>query len=337
MCYRISIYGILIVVLIQSAFVKRAQGDIPSVTASIDHDSIQIGGQARIGFSIASPASYLWQWPEITDQIIKNIEVVSQSAIDTISPRGSDLFTLHKQVLITSFDSNYYAIPPFQFKYRTPDDTTWNLVETQPFLLYVAGVNVDFSASIRDIKKPVGAPLTLLEILPWLLLLIVLVSALVLYRYYLIRKRARILLAPKPPKPKIPPHTRALDALEKLRQKKLWQNGRLKEYHSELTDILRHYIEERFEIMAVEMTSTEILDTAKESNLPEQATEKLTTILQRADIVKFAKGIPLPEEHEDSFACSIDFIRATIPVLAETLNANTDVSNTENFENEPNR
>lgn len=335
MNYRLSIYSILIAIMIQMAFWVRAQENIPSVTVSIDRDSISIGNQARIGFLVASPSSYLWQWPEITDQIVKDIEVVYQSSIDTIRPRGSDLITLQKQVLITSFDSGYYAIPPFQFKYRMPGDTAWNLVETQPFLLYVAGVNIDISGSIRDIKDPMGAPITFLEILPWLLLLIVLISGLILYRYYLRKKRARALLAPKPPKPRVPPHTRALDALEQLRQKKLWQSGRVKEYHSELTDILRHYIEERFEIMAVEMTSTEILDDVKKSDLPAQAIEKLTRVLHRADLVKFAKGNPLPDEHEDSFACSIDFIRATIPVITATLKASTEGINTENTETDP--
>lgn len=297
----------------------QAQNDFPAVKANISRDSINIGGQARIDFTIATSDAYLWQWPEITDQVVKDVEVVSQSAIDTVRQRGSNLITLQKHIVITSFDSGYYAIPPFQYKYRIPGDTTWNLIETQPFLLYVAGVNVDISGSIRDIKDPIGAPLTFLEILPWLLLLVFAIAGIFLYRYYLKKKRAKAQLAPKPPRPKIPPHTRALNALEQLRQKKLWQNGQIKEYHSELTDILRHYIEERYDIMAIEMTSSEILDAINEKLLPALATNKLTTILQRADLVKFAKGNPLPDEHEESFVSGVDFVRATIPTPAEAL------------------
>lgn len=293
------------------------QVDTPFVEAKIGADSIKLGSQTVIDFSIATTQDYFWQWPLFDEKITEKVEIVRQTGIDTTSQRNSDLLLLKKQIVITSFDTGYFAIPPFVFQYKSAGDTSWSTFETEAFLLYVSGLDVDANASIRDIKGPIGAPLTLMEILPWLLLAILIVAGILYYRHYLKKRRARALSAPKPAKPKIPPHTLAMDALDRLRQKKLWQSGRIKEYHTEITDILRHYLEGRFDIMAVEMTTSEIREITLARPLPSQAREKLLAVFERADLVKFAKSMPVPAEHEESFMLAVDFVRSTIPVVAE--------------------
>jgi hypothetical protein len=280
-------------------------------------DSIKLGSQTKVLFSVTSPAGYLWQWPEISEKITDKVEIVSQTGIDTIRQRQSDLMLLRKEATVTSFDTGFHAVPPFTFKYKTPDDTLWTEIESEPFLLHVSGPDVDLSLPIRDIKGPMRAPLTFREILPWLLLIILIVAGVFLYRYYLKKKKASAALLPKPIKPKTPPHRKALDALEQLHQKKLWQSGRVKEYHSEITDILRRYLEERYQIMAVEMTTSEIMEAVMTHPVPTQAKEKLLVIFERADLVKFAKSMPLAAQHEDSYMLAIDFIRATMPQAIE--------------------
>jgi len=293
------------------------QDSAPFLEGKLEHDSIKLGSQTKINFSIATPGNYIWQWPVLADKITEKVEIVNQTGIDTVRQRRSDLVMLQKQMVITSFDSGYHAIPPFVFKYQLPGDTLWNTLETDPLLLFVAGLSVDLNIPIRDIKGPIRAPLTFMEILPWLLLAIIIVSGVLLYRRYLKIKRARVPVLRKPVKPKIPPHRVALDALENLHRKKLWQSGRVKEYHSEITDILRHYLEARFNIMAVEMTTYEILQASVAQEIPSQAREKLRLIFERADLVKFAKSMPLPAEHEESFMHAVDFIRASIPLVPE--------------------
>ncbi|HHN48813.1 MAG TPA: hypothetical protein ENN08_07825 [Bacteroidales bacterium] len=294
------------------------QHDATGVSVAPAADSIKLGSQTKILFSVTSPAGYLWQWPEINEKITDNVEIVSQTGIDTIRQRRSDLVLLRKEASVTSFDTGFHAIPPFTFKYKSPDDTLWIEVESEPFLLHVAGPDVDLSLPIRDIKGPLRAPVTFREMLPWMLLIILIVAGVFLYRHYLKKKKASAALLPKPLKPKIPPHRKALDALEQLRQKKLWQSGRVKEYHSEITGILRRYLEERYQIMAVEMTTTEIMESVAMHPVPLQAKEKLLVIFERADLVKFAKSMPLPGQHEESFMLAIDFVRATMPLAIES-------------------
>lgn len=310
------------------------QNSTPYVEARLGADSIYLGSQTSLVFTIASPDNYTWQWPEIGDKITEKIEIINQTAIDTTKQRRSDLVLLRKHLTITSFDTGFHAIPRFQFQFKSSSDTLWTTLETEPFLLYVAGPEVDLGLPIRDIKGPLKAPLTYMEVLPWLLIVILIAAGLLLYRYYLQKKKSRLPLLPKPAKPKIPPHTRALDALEELRRKKLWQNGKIKEYHSEITDILRHYIEERYGIMAVEMTTSEIMEAAHKNDLPSQARGKLQEIFERADLVKFAKSVPLPDEHEKSFMLSVDFVRSTIPLAANSgSQQNLDENITENMTN----
>ena len=317
MSIRKTIYFLLTVSFSTMWLLIAGQDSAPTVEGKLTHDSINLGTQTKISFSIATPENYSWQWPVLADKITEKVEIVNQTGIDTLRQRRSDLVMLQKQVVITAFDSGYHAIPPFTFKYQLPGDTVWNTVETQPLLLFVAGLSVDLNIPIRDIKGPLRAPLTFMEILPWLLLAIIIVVGVLLYRRYLKKKRARVKMMPKPLKPKIPPHRVALDALESLQRKKLWQSGRVKEYHSEITDILRHYLEARFNIMAVEMTTSEIMDASLTQEIPSQAREKLRLIFERSDLVKFAKSNPLPAEHEESFMHAVDFIRASIPLVPE--------------------
>jgi hypothetical protein len=115
-------------------------------------------------------------------------------------------------------------------------------------------------------------------------------------------------------KPQIPPHVKALEALEALRAKHLWQQGRIKEYHSVLTDIVRIYIEGRFGVDALEMVTSEVLDAMRASGqLDEPNLEGLRRILQTADMVKFAKYNPLPDEHDGSFRSAVRFVNETAP------------------------
>jgi bifunctional N-acetylglucosamine-1-phosphate-uridyltransferase/glucosamine-1-phosphate-acetyltransferase GlmU-like protein len=114
-----------------------------------------------------------------------------------------------------------------------------------------------------------------------------------------------------PPKPKIPPYVTALEALETLRLKKLWQADKVKEYYSELTDIVRQYIEAQFGVQAVEMTTDDILYGLKNIGINAQAMGKLTNTLQTADLVKFAKATPHALENDTALSYSVDFVSET--------------------------
>ena len=114
-----------------------------------------------------------------------------------------------------------------------------------------------------------------------------------------------------PPKPSEPPHVTALQNLENIRNQKLWQEGKYKEYHTLISDTLRMYLEGRYGITAMELTSDEILKVMKSQVIDPVSKEKLKQILVLADYVKFAKVVPIDVENELSMNSAFDFINGT--------------------------
>jgi len=159
-------------------------------------------------------------------------------------------------------------------------------------------------------------PLTFKEVAPYILLVIV-VAALIYFGIWYYRKRKKAEPIFKISKPKLPPHEIAMEELEKLRQKKLWQNNKIKEFYTELTEIVRKYIEGRFSINALEMTTDEIMESFKSIDISEDAKGKLRQMLVLADMVKFAKEQPVPTENEQSFNNALDYVQSTIIVIKE--------------------
>jgi hypothetical protein len=133
---------------------------------------------------------------------------------------------------------------------------------------------------------------------------------------YSIRRRKKNLpLFVKPPKPKEPAHLWALRELDRIREEKLWRKDKIKEYYSEVTEVLRIYVEERFGFPAMEQTSAEILDSfgSRKDMISEKTTGYLARILPLADLVKFAKYTPLPDDHNIVLANSYLFVNETKP------------------------
>jgi hypothetical protein len=117
-----------------------------------------------------------------------------------------------------------------------------------------------------------------------------------------------------------------LEELNKLREEKLWQQGNVKLYFTQLTDIIRMYIERRYSINAMEFTTDEILSSACITSLDAGIVNKLRFTLTTADMVKFAKGQPLASENELSMSNSYDFINETKNIPSPTVETKTEVA-----------
>lgn len=109
----------------------------------------------------------------------------------------------------------------------------------------------------------------------------------------------------------LPAHVRAANELDKLKAEKIWQQGREKEFYSKLTDILRRYIYEREGINAMEMTSGEILNNIRQISDVDSVYDNLKQILSTADLVKFAKYKPYPDENDLSMVNAYFFVNQT--------------------------
>ena len=283
-----------------------------SATARLDTAAMLIGDHVGLKLQFEGPAGVQVIWPSFKDTILGNIIVIGRSKIDTNYSKDKKSLTLSQELNITCYDSGFYTFPQIPFRYRVLPDTTARTISSALSALMVHTVKVDTTNSIKPIKGPLKVPLTFREILPYLLAAIALIAVVIVLVWYLKKRKKHEPIIQIRPKVKLQPFEKALQDLEKLRFKKLWQEGHIKEYHSELTDILRTYIETAFGIPALENTTFEITGQLNlRSDFSKDMVEKLDRILRIADMVKFAKALPLPQENENALTAGVEFINGT--------------------------
>ncbi len=280
-------------------------------TASLDSTNILIGDQVKLFLEIDHPKSVDVTFPQVPDTIAGFIEVLGKTAVDTFEGDKSDNIKQVQAYTITCFDSGSYRIPPYWFGINT--DGTVDSVPSNGVTLNVYTMQIDTTKGPADIKMPYGAPLTLKEVTPYILG-VILIGAIIFFLLYSIkRKKKNQPLFVRPQKPKEPAHIVALRELDRIKDEKVWQKGKTKLYYSELTDTLRTYIEDRFEIRAMEQVTDEILDNFRRQKglLNDKNFSNLTQLLQLADLVKFAKYEPLPDDDNLALVNAYFFVNAT--------------------------
>ena len=287
------------------------------LNTALERDSIWLGDQIKLLIVVEQPAGTKVEFPQMPDSIQK-IEILNKSKIDTSKLDGARI-QLKQTYLITCFDSGAHYIPSFYFKVQRALNV--DSLKSNDLTLFVKLPPVDFKKGPADIKKPFSAPITLKEIAPWLLGIILVGALVFLVIYAISRRNKKRPLFQRPPKPKLPPHVIALQELDKLKNEELWQHEKVKDYYTRLTDIVRIYIEDRFSITAMEQTTFEILTSfkAKESQIDAKPVKELKEILEMADLVKFAKFTPLPDENHHMLSNAYLFVKeTTVEVVAES-------------------
>ena len=188
-------------------------------------------------------------------------------------------------------------------------------VATNSVQFIVRTLPVNTSLEIKDVKPPIVIPMDLLTILLILLaILLLILLALYLYRRNQKNKQKKV---EKKRVYIIPPHVKALTELYALEDKKLWQQGLIKEYHTGITEIIRRYFEDRFKILALESSTTEIMDQLTRVVLSKEIYRTVNNFLNNADLVKFAKYKPLPAVNEEMMKQAVDIVENTVPVSFE--------------------
>ena len=279
-----------------------------SVKAKLDSTQLWIGEQSALTFEVNQKKGQKVEMPLFSDTIVGNLEIVQQAKLDT-QKVSDDNLQVKAKYIVTSFQDSLIYIPPFPFV--VGKDTVWSnslsLKVVQPFVIDTT------SHKLTDIK-PVFQPKFNWTQLIERILLILLVIALLILLYFILKKFVKKKPAETVEKPKstIPPHIEALQHLDKIREEKLWQHGRIKEYHTELADTIRIYIERMFNINSMEMTSDEILEHAEFLKVDKSsAYSALRQILTLADLVKFAKWNPSPSDNELSLMNAYLFVNQT--------------------------
>lgn len=298
---------VLVFAFVQAGFVSASS---PQVRVRLEPDSIKIGQRTAYFIELDAPAQSTVHWPAFSDSLTKKIEVLSFGRIDTLSANGQQ-YTLAQQLLITAWEPGFIAIAPAPFLLVENGDTI--RVESEPLLLQVLAPELAEDAAPYDIKPIFKVPVTPAEVFPWLLAGILLALAVWLLWRYLKKRKTKPVAESIWEKPEIPAHIAAISSLESLKNKKLWQNGKVKLYHSELTFILRMYLEKRFGIIALEMTSAEIFQAVPVHLKEEEQIEWIRFILDLADLVKFARYEPQAQQNEECMDLALEFVKRNIP------------------------
>ena len=277
------------------------------IDVSIDSAAILIGEQTVLHLTVTTDNGKNVIVPIPNDTLITGVEVLNIAKADTTLIDNNRLL-IKQDILVTSFDSSLYLLPPFKVIDQT--DTIYSnqvalKVSTIP-------VNIDKPDEFNDIKDTWDPRFVLADY--YLLIYGVLFACFLicLIGYILKRLRNRQSIIPfKKQEPKLPPFEMAMKELDEIKQQKLWQQGRNKEYYTLLTDTLRKYMVNRFGINAMEMTSGEILELIRLESEANSSYNSLKQILELADFVKFAKLHPLPDENELSLMNAYLFVNQT--------------------------
>lgn len=298
--------GIVVSMACGKAYAQQTLIDV-----TIDSAAILIGEQTKLHLTVTADKDRPVQLLLPADTLMRGVEVLDISRPDS-SLIENDRLVIKQDLLITSFDSSLYLLPPLKV-IDGPDTISSNQVALK---VSTIPVNADKPDEFNDIKAVWKPPFVWADYYPIIygVLLGLFLLCVIIYIIKRLRNRKSLLPFAEPEVPKLPPYEQAIKELDELKGQKLWQQGLNKEYYTSLTETLRRYIDERFGVNAMELTSTEILDLLRGVPEVKSVYDKLQQILQLADFVKFAKIHPLPNENDLSLVNAYLFVNATKPV-----------------------
>ncbi len=289
--------------------VQNTTAQLVTVMAKLDTNEMTIGDQVGFHLEVRKDRNSRVEFPDLGTNLTDKIEILNKSDIDTSWSEKDQKVILSQKFLITAFDSGLFYIPPLSLPFRSGRIT--DTLRTAPACLQVHSFPVDSTGTIRDIKGLYSAPVSFGELLPYLLIVLI-AGMLIASAIYYFRKKKKNEPVFRRIKPEEPAHIIAMRMLDKLKAEKLWQRGEIKVYYSRLTAILRNYIEKQYNIPAMEQTTDEIIVEFEEQELLDAGdVGLLKEILQPADLVKFAKADPLPDENDACMNKAYEFVKNT--------------------------
>lgn len=275
-----------------------------SVTAGTDTSDYLVGDYIQFSIKAEYDDGIRISPPSLTDKLGK-LEVIKVLPVSFEEDRNLQQFNY----IIAGYDSARIVIPPIPITYFVNNNSEPQTTQTNEVVVFIHTLEVIPSADIKDIKQPVRIPF---DWLFWgIVLLVLVIIAVVSYFLYQKFKKPIEEITFVKKAPPVPLYIIALRALEMLDEKKLWQQGKIKDYHSEITEIIRRYFEDRFNFNSLEMTtaqSMQVLNRVMDNQKLIDTTEKF---LENADMVKFAKFVPLPSVNEEMMNQAYDIVKKT--------------------------
>jgi hypothetical protein len=279
------------------------------LSSLLDRDSILIGDQVKWSIKLRLAEGEEAFIEEPGEPVAQGVETIEGFRIDTLSDRKGKM-EVEGRMILTSFDSGSWFLPPLIVMIQRADGAVDTLYYDGP-TLEVNTIPID-TATFQpfDIKDQIKYPVTFKETAPWLGLAILLAAAIyALVRYVRYRRQNRDFFGK--PIVKDPAHIVALRDLEKIRGQKLWQNNKQKQFYTAVTDTLRQYIAERYEIPAMEQTSGEMFEDLKDKEIDARLMDQVKDLFTTADYVKFAKHNASDAENEEAIPTAVKFVNST--------------------------
>ena len=288
------------------------------VSATLDSTTLFIGDQTDLHLRAIGEVGEQVAMPVLDKELIPGVEIVDRTIVDTLSLKDGRV-QYDQYLTVTSFEDSLFYIAPLPFV--SGDDTVWSdgltLNVVQPFEMDTTDM------AITDIKGVYKAPVWWWGIFRWVLLAVLLAGVGVAGYYlitYLQRRKLEEAGNEVVTEPLRPAEEVALEKLDAIKEKKIWQQGQVKEYYTQLTDVVREYIARRFEVSSVEQTSDETLrDIRPLLSERKDLYDQLRKMLTLADLVKFAKWSTTPDENELSLRNAYTFVKETATKSQEEL------------------
>lgn len=301
---------IVLVIGLMLGLMCSASAQSVEVSAKVQDNHVAVGKPFSLDLTMKVPYGYYVEWNEFaTDTLSEQIDILKRG--DLVRTADADSNTIvQQQLTLMTFDTGYVQVPSVGLTYaKSVEDQLRLKAFTDPVQLYVTTITVDTTQTFRPLMPPIEHPISMKEVFPWILGVLLLVLVGLVVWFFWKRRKPRVDENGVPVKgPSIPPYNKAIGDLESLKQQKLWQVGKVKEYYSGLSDIAREYIEGQFNVNAVEMTTDDILEEVEELDFDREIFGKLKDTMELSDLVKFAKYTTSPLENDNAMSDMTDFV-----------------------------
>ncbi|MBL0308919.1 MAG: hypothetical protein IPP77_04350 [Bacteroidetes bacterium] len=280
---------------------------IISATLKADSNQILIGDHLNIKLVVKYANDLMVVLPPFSDTL-GNMDVLNASKVDTSVEGNFKILT--RTYTVSAYDSGKYHTGPVKIYFKDRGGLI-DSVMSDAVPVLVNTLEVDTAKPFKAIKAPLDVPYSWKEFIPHIIAGILLLAAIAGGIFYWRKRSKRKPMVIERPRPKDPAHIWARKELQKLEEEKLWQKDEVKQFYSRLTDILRMYLEYRYDWFALESTTEEIEENIDRYHVKHKAKDSLMQILRSADLVKFAKMLPLPDANMRAMEAAYKFIDFT--------------------------
>lgn len=277
----------------------------PMVEIKLDSTNMMIGEQMKMKLEVKYSDEAEVMIPQ-SFKLGTKVEILNIR--DSVSKISENEFLLTKEMTITSFDSGVYNIAALPIAYKE-DGEYWDTIYSKSIQLTVESPEIDTTQAFATIKDIYQEDLSFREDVLPIILIVLGLTVFIALIWFFSQKKEKIENVEQDIK--LPAHIIAFKALNELENKQLWQQGKFKDFYSELSFIMREYLENRFAINALESVTDEILINLNPFSIEKTQTENLKGILQTADLVKYAKVKPSEDKHKNMMALSLKFVQET--------------------------